>query len=512
MAGINEEVAANKPGVTGPRPDSALACDEEADPAAEYMAVRRGRTGRGEARGGTPGPGQWAAAGFAKGAPSGNLGQRVETFWRDRAGPAAPAPTPPPGAPGRGPDGRAGRGGDRGGGGVRLGRGGVCNRQGDGGGGGGGRRGGAAGCAGAGARGSTRPRGLVGGSSSVATDAGEQACWRLTQTAPPRPPPGRQAMEPGRRRVLDPLAPVDHASAEYEDFGKDFYTEQPAIANMTLAEVGLAGLVWELPGLFAPPLQARPPAIASPRRLTRGPARAPPPACQVNAYRRQLDVRVAGFEPPRPVQTFGQCGFEAQLLAALKRAGYDKPTAIQAQALPAALSGRDVLVRRQPRRAPRPHPRLPPTRRPAALPLPTPRPSPGPRPLPRHRALPRREAARPRRSCFPWSCTSWTSPSPPRARAPSASCSRRRGSWRSRSTRRPGASQSPMVRFGGWGERAAGPRSSRSVHAAMDGVSSVVTPVPLPRAAPRPQACACAPRLAGCQSTSRSRSSSWGQR
>ncbi len=65
---------------------------------------------------------------------------------------------------------------------------------------------------------------------------------------------------------------------------------------------------------------------------------------QVNAYRRQLDVRVAGFEPPKPVQTFGQCGFDHVLLGAIKRAGYDNPTAIQAQALPAALSGRDILV------------------------------------------------------------------------------------------------------------------------------------------------------------------------
>lgn len=39
MAGIDEEVAANKPGAAGPRPDAATACDEEADPAAEYMAV-----------------------------------------------------------------------------------------------------------------------------------------------------------------------------------------------------------------------------------------------------------------------------------------------------------------------------------------------------------------------------------------------------------------------------------------------------------------------------------------
>ena len=66
---------------------------------------------------------------------------------------------------------------------------------------------------------------------------------------------------------------------------------------------------------------------------------------QVNSYRRQLDMRVAGFDPPKPVKTFAQCGFDAELMAAIKKAGYERPTAIQAQALPAALSGRDVLVR-----------------------------------------------------------------------------------------------------------------------------------------------------------------------
>lgn len=39
-----------------------------------------------------------------------------------------------------------------------------------------------------------------------------------------------------------------------------------------------------------------------------------------------------------------QCGFGAPLAAAIAKAGYQQPTAIQAQALPAALSGRDVLV------------------------------------------------------------------------------------------------------------------------------------------------------------------------
>jgi superfamily II DNA/RNA helicase len=65
---------------------------------------------------------------------------------------------------------------------------------------------------------------------------------------------------------------------------------------------------------------------------------------QVNECRRQLEVRVSGYDVPKPIQTFGQAGFDHLLLGAVKRAGYDKPTAIQAQAMPAVLSGRDVLV------------------------------------------------------------------------------------------------------------------------------------------------------------------------
>lgn len=60
--------------------------------------------------------------------------------------------------------------------------------------------------------------------------------------------------------------------------------------------------------------------------------------------RRELDIHVSGFDPPRPIKTFGQAGFDHLLLGTIKRAGYDAPTAIQAQALPAVLSGRDVLV------------------------------------------------------------------------------------------------------------------------------------------------------------------------
>ena len=67
-------------------------------------------------------------------------------------------------------------------------------------------------------------------------------------------------------------------------------------------------------------------------------------AADVEARRRQLDVHVVGVDPPNPVTRFGQCGgLGASTLKVLKRIGYDAPTAIQAQAIPALLSGRDVL-------------------------------------------------------------------------------------------------------------------------------------------------------------------------
>lgn len=62
-------------------------------------------------------------------------------------------------------------------------------------------------------------------------------------------------------------------------------------------------------------------------------------------YRRLLGMRVSGFDAPRPIKSFAQCGFDTPLAGAIARAGYERPTTIQAQALPAALSGRDVLVR-----------------------------------------------------------------------------------------------------------------------------------------------------------------------
>lgn len=45
----------------------------------------------------------------------------------------------------------------------------------------------------------------------------------------------------------------------------------------------------------------------------------------------------------RPILSFGYLGFSEQLLDLISRNNFEKPTPIQAEALPAALSGRDVV-------------------------------------------------------------------------------------------------------------------------------------------------------------------------
>jgi ATP-dependent RNA helicase DDX42 len=39
---------------------------------------------------------------------------------------------------------------------------------------------------------------------------------------------------------------------------------------------------------------------------------------QVNAMRRQLAIRVSGFDAPGPVESFEQCGLDVSMLAVIK--------------------------------------------------------------------------------------------------------------------------------------------------------------------------------------------------
>ena len=52
---------------------------------------------------------------------------------------------------------------------------------------------------------------------------------------------------------------------------------------------------------------------------------------------------MTGPDPPLPVSSFAHFGFDDSLIKVIRKSEYTQPTPIQAQAIPAALSGRDVL-------------------------------------------------------------------------------------------------------------------------------------------------------------------------
>ncbi len=56
-----------------------------------------------------------------------------------------------------------------------------------------------------------------------------------------------------------------------------------------------------------------------------------------------LPVQVRGKDNPKPVKTWTQCGLDRRALAVLEKQKYTKPMPIQAQALPAIMSGRDCI-------------------------------------------------------------------------------------------------------------------------------------------------------------------------
>ncbi|XP_074658788.1 ATP-dependent RNA helicase DDX42-like [Tubulanus polymorphus] len=104
---------------------------------------------------------------------------------------------------------------------------------------------------------------------------------------------------PEKNKIIDPLPPVDHTMIDYDPFEKNFYTPHEEISRLSLVEV--------------------------------------------DQLRRTLGIRVSGFSPPKPVTSFGHFGFDEQLMNAVRKAEYTKPTPIQAQGIPVALCGRDII-------------------------------------------------------------------------------------------------------------------------------------------------------------------------
>ncbi|ERN02145.1 hypothetical protein AMTR_s00045p00182070 [Amborella trichopoda] len=101
------------------------------------------------------------------------------------------------------------------------------------------------------------------------------------------------------KKKIEPIPALDHSEIDYEPFNKDFYDEKESISGMSEQDVA--------------------------------------------AYQQSLAIRVSGFDVPRPIKSFEDCGFSSALMNAIAKHGYEKPTAIQCQALPIVLSGRDII-------------------------------------------------------------------------------------------------------------------------------------------------------------------------
>jgi len=64
---------------------------------------------------------------------------------------------------------------------------------------------------------------------------------------------------------------------------------------------------------------------------------------EVAALHRELQVTLKGPNLPKPVRTFEEASFPDYILQAVKTSGFEKPTPIQAQGWPIALTGRDMV-------------------------------------------------------------------------------------------------------------------------------------------------------------------------
>lgn len=96
------------------------------------------------------------------------------------------------------------------------------------------------------------------------------------------------------------LAKIDHSGMNYMPFRKNFYVEVPELAKMT--------------------------------------------ATDVDAYKVELEgIQVKGKGCPKPIKTWAHCGVSKKEMDVLKRLGFEKPTPIQCQAIPAVMSGRDLI-------------------------------------------------------------------------------------------------------------------------------------------------------------------------
>ena len=95
------------------------------------------------------------------------------------------------------------------------------------------------------------------------------------------------------------LKPVDHKTVDYIPFRKNLYIVPRALSRLTEDDL--------------------------------------------NEKREDLQIKVRGKGCPAPVDTWGQCGLSERVLGVLERLGLQAPFAIQKQAIPAIMCGRDLI-------------------------------------------------------------------------------------------------------------------------------------------------------------------------
>ena len=65
---------------------------------------------------------------------------------------------------------------------------------------------------------------------------------------------------------------------------------------------------------------------------------------QVEEFRRSKEITLRGSDVPKPVESFEEAGLPEPIMKEIRKLGFPAPTAIQSQAWPIALSGRDLVA------------------------------------------------------------------------------------------------------------------------------------------------------------------------
>lgn len=64
---------------------------------------------------------------------------------------------------------------------------------------------------------------------------------------------------------------------------------------------------------------------------------------EIEQFRKENEMTVSGSNIPKPITSFDEAGFPDYVLKEVKAEGFEKPTGIQSQGWPMALSGRDMI-------------------------------------------------------------------------------------------------------------------------------------------------------------------------